>query len=408
MSWKSRLENVQFTIKTGDGKEFSPLWKNGLKTKNYNFSKYDFINVDGSLIDRKKQQSSKYPLKFWFQGDDNIEQADAFEASAADSRPWEIKHPFYGNITGQPLNLTRNDNFFNSTEITVEFWESIIVDYPNPQSSIKDDIVAGTSNVQTVSAASYASDLVPASEDVQILQDSITQITSVFDKLFDNETFSDYQTLKSNAERAVDNLISSPLIAITSLNSLLLSPSLFVQSVRGRVSALKEAFDKLVDTLGSNPTVSTKLYFESQSAVCLSAMAQAAADPLESDYITRSEIENINTVIIDTYDRYLQLLDDSQVRISDVENTYHASTTTQLLLYDLITETTGNLFTLAFSAKQERTVEVNKHTNLISLTHRYLGLDASDENIELFRQTNNIKNDELLLIKKGRVVTYFV
>jgi len=408
MSWKERTENIQFTIKTGDGKVFTPLWKNGVKNKIYNFSKYEFINSVGSFIDRKKPQSSKYPLKFWFQGDDNIEQANAFEASADDPRLWEIKHPIYGNIKGQPVSLNRNDTSYNATEVTVIFWESIVRDYPNPIASIEDVIITKVSELQDVSAESYDSNVSPASEDIQILQDNLTQITGVFDKLFDNDTFSDYQTLKSKAESDVNNLISSPLNAVTSLHSLLLSPSLFVKSVRSRVNALEEAFNKVVDTLNSDNSVNTKLYFESESAVCIAAICQATSTPLDSDYITRNEIEEINTIIIDIYDQYLQLLDDSQVDISNVLNAYHADSVVQQQLYSLVAETTGNLFALAFQAKQERTIEVEKNTNLILLTHKYIGLDADDVRIEEFRQLNNIKNDELFIVKKGRIIKYFV
>lgn len=408
MSWRERINNIEFTIRTGDGKEFTPLWKNGSKSKNYNFSKYDFIDVKGSLIDRKKPQASKYPLVFWFQGDDNIEQATAFELSAEDSRPWEIKHPFYGNISGQPISLKRVDTDYNVTEITVEFWESITENYPNPKSSIEDIIITKTIGLAKVSSENYESKVNPKAEDNQILQDSIIQVTGVFDKLFDNDTFSDYQTLKSAAERAIDNLISEPLTAINSLHSLLLSPSLFIKSVRSRVDALKEGFNKVVDTLNENPTVNTKLYFESEAAICIAAICQASSNPLDGDYITRNQIENVNTIIIDIYNEYLQLLDDSQIRISNVENTYHADAISQIQLYDLVTETTGNLFALAFEAKQERTVEAAKNTNLILLTHKYLGMDIDDNNLEEFRQLNNIKNDELLLIKKGRIIKYFV
>ena len=31
MNWKDRLTDIEFTITTGDGKVFTPLWKNGEK-----------------------------------------------------------------------------------------------------------------------------------------------------------------------------------------------------------------------------------------------------------------------------------------------------------------------------------------------------------------------------------------
>ena len=140
MSWKDRLDNIDFTITTGDGKVFKPLWKSGEKSKDFNITKYDFIDVDGSLIDRKRPQSNAYPLVFWFQGDDNIEQSNAFEASADDNRLWTVIHPFYGTIKGQPTNLKRDDNNYNVTKVTVDFWQSIDGDFPVDEISIKDEV----------------------------------------------------------------------------------------------------------------------------------------------------------------------------------------------------------------------------------------------------------------------------
>lgn len=408
MGWEEKLKNIQFTIKTGDGKTYEPLWKNSTKEKKFNISKYDFINVEGSFIDRKKPQAAKYPLIFWFQGDDNIEQSERFWISADDPRPWEIKHPFYGDIVGQPIGISRSDIAYNSTKIVVEFWESISADFPNPKTDIASTLVFKTAGLATIAAANYNSDIKPVASDQLVLQDSITQITSVFGKLFDNETFAEYQILKGKAESNAGNLVSSPLNAITSIQDLVLAPSTFGKPVKDRVGALKNAFNKLVETLGLDDSVSTKLYFESQGGTTLAAVCQASATPIESDYITKNEIEEISSDIVSMYEQYLLLLDTAQVTIFDIENTFHADQLTQIELYELVVETTGNLFFLAFQAKQERTIEVDKDTNLILLTHKFLGAKEFDSNLEDFRELNNIRNDELFKIKKGRQIKYFV
>jgi len=105
MSWQDKLQNIQFSIKTGDGKEWFPLFKTGEKSKEFNTSIYDFIDVPKSLVERKQPKSSKYPLTFWFDGENHIETAEEFERSANDNRYWTITHPYYGTIKGQPLSI---------------------------------------------------------------------------------------------------------------------------------------------------------------------------------------------------------------------------------------------------------------------------------------------------------------
>lgn len=408
MSWQERLENIKFTITTGDGKKFTPLWKNGTKSKDYNVSSYNFIDVPGGYTDRKKPQAGKFPLVFWFQGDDNIEQAQAFEDSADDPRPWEVKHPLYGNIKGQPLSIKRDDSAYNTTQVSVDFWESISKEYPNPQSSIEDVVRSKVNSVSTVSAQAYSSRLIAGSEDQQIMQQNIVQVSSTFDKLYDDDNFSEYQQTVDTALNAASNLTSNSNSAIFAAHNLLLQPSLFSKPVKDRVSSFVNSFKKIKETLEEYNTVATKLFFETQAGVCIASLCQSASTPLHTDYVTRLQIEEITNIIVESYVEYLDILDNSQVPIENVQNAYHPAAESQFDLYDLVVETTGNLFALAFEAKQQRVIETETETNLILLTHRFLGLDANDENIEEFRQLNNIKNDELLRIKKAREIKYFV
>jgi len=103
----------------------------------------------------------------------------------------------------------------------------------------------------------------------------------------------------------------------------------------------------------------------------------------------------------------LKALDDQQVSRYEIEKTWNPDVNLQIQLNDLVVDTIGSLQSLAFEAKQERIIYTDKNTNLILLTHQYVGLDADDENIQRFREINNIKNEELFTIKKGRKIKYY-
>lgn len=170
MSWKNKIENTKFSIKTGDGKEYFPLWKPGEKSKDFNTSTFDFIDVSKSLVERKKPKSSKYPLTFWFQGDDCIEQSEAFEQSANDNRYWTVTHPYYGIIKGQPLSISRNDANFNITEINVDFWETIVFDFPKSNLSIQDNTLVRKEEIFKISSEVYSAKPVFETKDINVLK----------------------------------------------------------------------------------------------------------------------------------------------------------------------------------------------------------------------------------------------
>lgn len=407
MSWLDKIENNKFSIKTGDGKTYFPLWKSGAKSKEYNNSIFDFIDVSGSKVDRKKPKSGKYTLIFWFQGEDNIDISQQFENSADDSRAWEVNHPFYGVLYGQPLSLDRNDSNYNATEITVEFWESINNKYPKKGTSPQNQAKEKSESFKNESATNYAAKCNPSPTDQSIVKANLENISTRTRSLLDNSVYSDYESLKSKALQSVDDLITSPVKAMKDVNTLILAPSEFEKSIEQRFSLLKNIYQDAKDVLRI-PSRENKSYFESSAGTVICGLCVACLNPADGDYISRNDVELIFNDLVLIYSDYLLLLDQNQVDISNVNNSFAPSHSSQLVLNSLVNETLSNLFDLAFNSKQERSVILEKNTNLILLTHKYIGLDKEDKNIEIFRQMNGIKNKSLFIVKKGRKIKYFV
>ena len=405
MSWQNKLENIQFTIKTGDGKEWFPLFKTGEKSKEFNTSIYDFIDVPKSLVERKQPKSSKYPLTFWFDGENHIDTAEEFERSAEDKRYWTITHPYYGTIKGQPLSISRNDNNLNITEISVDFWESIVFDYPKSNLSIQDNTLFKKNEILNSSATSYSGRKVQEVADIQKNKEANLQVAKAFNNLQTDDTFSDYQNALSQAQKANDNLLNDSFDAIFKSEQLLNLPSTYQKKVIDKVNGYISAFNGIKRVLN---TVSDKLFFESTGATIMACYCNASVNyEFGVDYTVATEVEQVASNLIAIYDEYLQTLDNASTSNYEIENNYQPNATVQTQLNDLVLYTLANLYNLAFEAQQERIVYTTKETNIVLLTHRYLGL-ASDENIETFRQINNIKLKELFRIKKERKIKYYV
>jgi len=73
----------------------------------------------------------------------------------------------------------------------------------------------------------------------------------------------------------------------------------------------------------------------------------------------------------------------------------------------LVNYTISNLFNIAINAKQERSIIVEDDTNLVALAHRFYGLAPDDSTIEDLMLGNKIGLSELLIIKKGRKISYY-
>ncbi len=411
MSWENKINNIKFSITTGDGKVYFPLWKGATKETEYNATIFDFINVSGSLIERKKPKGASIPLTFWFDGSDNIEKTEAFERSAADSRFWEVTHPFYGTIKGQPMRLSRNDENLNITEITVDFWESIDVDYPNQNFSVKDNSLEKKRNLESSIAQSFSAKNIYKSEDILKIKEVNINNSSSFtkaiseNKLIANDVYAEYQNQTAKAFKASDNLMNDAFDAIVQAQNLLDIPTRIETSVKVRLDAFLTAFEKSKTILN---TVADKLLFQSNAGTIIANYANASVNPLDSDYSVVTEIQEAQQNLLKIFNEYLQILDNSYVSIYDVEETFNPDASVLNQLYDLVIYTSINLFNLGFDSQQERIIYTDKDTNLILLAHKYLGLDVNDDNLEEFRVINNIQNNELFRIRKNRKIKYYV
>lgn len=408
MSWPDRIENNVFTIRTGDGKLFYPLWKNSETSKEFNTTVFDFIDRAGSLVDRRKPKGRRFPLTFWFQGDDNIEQSETFDRSANDPRAWVVSHPFYGVINGQPIGISRNDQNYNVTEINVDFYESINLKGPVVEVATADVINTFVFKYREQSPADYASKVLLKPTDVVQTRDLATKINGLIAKTLTTVAYPEFILLRNIMFKSVDNLILAPVQGIQSIHDVILAPSRFLVSVGSRISLIGAIYNSAANILQTSPTKNNKALFETVAGIAIGALSIAITNPLPKDYQTRGDVISATNNLVDMYNDYLMQLDAAYVSITDSANAFTASQQTQNDLQNIVLTALSSLATLAFNAKQERRVILDRDSNLIPLTHRYMGLDVDDENLETFRVINNIKNNSLFLIAKGTEIIYYV
>jgi len=218
-----------------------------------------------------------------------------------------------------------------------------------------------------------------------------------------NNTYADFQNALNEGLKAIDKLLEAPLNAIQTVQNFLDLPSTYEQAIKGRVAAYESIYWRLKDSI---ETLADKKYYEGMAGTILSLISVTITNPIAGDYITISDLKEMVDKISSLYYDYQQTLDNLSVSVYDVTNSFSPDALAQTELNNLINYTIANLYQLSFGARRERIVVLGKDTNLIILVHRYLGLDDDDENIQIFKKTNNITFNELFQLKKGREVKY--
>ncbi len=412
MSWKDRVDK-KMVITTGDGESWTVDWKPSVKDIKYNSKSFDFPYTPGSLVDRREVSGIEFDLEFYFQGAEYLTETDQFEVSARDKRSWNIDHPLYGFIIVQPLSLKFDNSKFNVTKITGVVKETIDGLTIRTQLIPEDRINDQAEICNDFAADNFSNDVDPNGTDVNdMLESNLSTFSNskpIIDDATDSEEF--FNTLKK-ADAAVRVAFSDANSAIREMQNLIIAPARFKQSIAIKLQTLTGNLSALAANLLGVVTsvpISTRRLYESTGASTLSAMAISTISSTNTTrFINRREVSNAVDIILSSYAEYTTNINNLQVGTGGSATSYIPNANTITALNDLINYTISNLYNIGFNAKQERVYVVNADTNVINLTHKIYGMDQNDDNIDTLMDNNAIGLSEILNIKKGREILYYV
>jgi hypothetical protein len=408
----SYTENIKqaYRITTGEGSVFQVLWKNAEKSYEFNVAQFEFIETPGTLVDRREVKGRTFPLEIYFQGDNHLVESSRFEVATLDKRAWFVEHPLYGNINVQPISLTfNNSESISYTKITGSLIETIVngglVVSESPIDVIE-ELNSESLEVGSLAFSTVEPNPASMSANVDVLYE---QGKTVSKSQIESE---DYFNKFNSAQAAILNATNEPLAAIREVQTVIETPARFVVSVQNRIQLLISQFTSLnnsiINLLQSNISLADKVLFENNAGPLVGAIALAAGLPVGTDYQNRNGVISVINDLVNTYNSYVGTLDNLRSGVPGNPNTYTPNSDYQNLLNSLINFTVSNLFNIALNARQERNFILTDDDNLISLSHRFYGPSINDNNLNEFRLINNIGLSEILGLKKGRTIIYYV
>ena len=405
MAWIDNI-NQPFKITTGEGSVFSVLWRNPNKAYEFNLSQFEFINLAGTLVDRRLVKGTTYPIEIYIQGENHLTNALRFDIASKDPRAWTMEHPIYGQLTVQPVALQfDNSESLNYTKITGTVIETITAGGPavvnNPQEQIEEQ------NVEAAAASSEAFlAATPSPADMSANAGAFYEQGKSQVKAQDQAE--QYFNLFNESEAAIINATSEPLAAIRSMQALIEAPARWEINVQARLGVLTNQFNQLVNALDTTWNKAQKLLFENNAGPIVSAMALAAGLPLALDYQNRADVLAVISTLTTNYNLYVASVDSLQVGNGGAPGNYNPSAGFQTSLNTLVNLTVSSLFSIALNARQERAVILAEDDNIITLAHRFYGPSVDDDKIIEFKLSNNIGISEILGLRKGRRVIYYI
>lgn len=406
MSWLEKINN-KMIITTGDGKEFSPSWLNAKKGVEYNTAEFEFPELEGTLVNRGTPIGRKFPLELYFQGEDHLDISLAFEISAKDKRPWTIQHPFYDTIIVQPTSLEFDNTVYNISRISGTVIETIVED--NPKTSIDPIDAIKTSKLGLDEKLELSLTATPSAADVNSMAANNTKSFNLSVPIIKvPEEFEEYINFFNQANSAITTATASPLLAMRTIIAAISYPAKFTATVTDRINVLTETFNNLRSNIAWITGVASKQIYQNSAGTAISAMCLTASTPLPGDYTNSSSALKIVDTLIAIYNQYFGDLDLLQTANGGNTTSFIPDASGIIALNSLFNQTISSLFSIALNSKVERSIITEKDTNVILLTHRFYGLDPFDNNINEMIENNKLGLNQLLLIKKGTKIVYYI
>lgn len=408
MSWLDKIK-TSLTITTGDGKKYVPEYLNATKEKEYNTAEFTFPNVSGSLVYRAKPKGRRYNLELFFQGADHLDTSSTFETSADDNRAWTLSHPYYGQLTVQPLGLHFDNTGHNLTKITGTVVETITDQYPKGTTNPVDQIAQQSATAQAATAAAYGHNAKPAARDIT-QQQGYSHIAYINANSFSppdvaGDLFDAYQLALASLTTAVSN----PLKAIKNQQDLFALPAKFKIATSRRLDLLMGTFSSIRTGLQPDSvTPSQKMAYQSNNGTLTAAMCESASTPQAGDYTTRTDVLSVIEVIIGAYNLYLADLDGLQTPTGGAPDSFIPDADALFQLDTLVNYTISNLFNIALNAKQQRSFILLTDSNWLSLAHKLYGLLPDDSTITTLMAQNNAGLTTVLQVPKNTLINYYV
>ena len=408
MSWTEKLKKG-LEITTGDGGKFFPLYKMNPKTTDFNVAEFEFPNIEGTLVKRSLVKGTKMKLEFYFQGEEHLTEALRFENSAKDKRPFKILHPFFGKMTVQPTSLSYDSTGLGLTKITGDFIETISDEYPRLIEDPKNKIALDFENTQNTSVASFGANVLPTVLDSTLMLNNNTSIYALgSESIKSGSQANEYFQLFQTANAAVSVIASDVSLAAQTVTNLYVYPSLFVSGVKGRLTLLANQLTGVTSDIENLLTFNEKTIAEFSGGAIISAMVNATINPDSGDYQTANEVvESIDSILL-SWNSYLNMLDILQTPTNDTVGSYVPDFNSLQGLIGLVNFGTANLIGIALNASSERSLILESDSNAIILAHRFYGLSDGDKELNQFINQNNLSVSELLEIKKGERVVYYI
>jgi hypothetical protein len=235
------------------------------------------------------------------------------------------------------------------------------------------------------------------------------------------EAVTKFTSIYTNIENNITEVLTEPLLLADQIMRLKEIPASFI----GNFSELKNAYTTLFEA--SLPDLFSGSYFlnnakknevSTQAFFASTAMIGMCQGFINATYTTKSEALLATEILLDSYKELTDYLETMQSTFEGARGTaeqFIIGKDFSLELASAINATIGNLLSLSQNLKREFSFQLTKDSTIINIAKEYypeeFKQNEKDKNhniLENIIATNDLTNDEILLLPQGKMIKVYI
>lgn len=417
MSWQEQTD-AGIRIITGDGKIYEPL----IITHNldaevaYNYATYNFPSKMGSYVDRRLPIGKAFSLTVNFIGEDHIDTAKAFITSASNRSAWRVIHAIHGEIICQPLTIKLDNTYNNLSVYKIDLHETYLL--------TEKEAVVASEQVAKIKQTLNDS-LISSTSSLNLVANDLGYVKSTLDATYANtkkgivpkslQTYYDYYRKAIVSVNSALNTSTALAYKYTdALQTMMKETQLFLDApfsaitkVQARIDSLGSQYIQLRNSINGLSNTNLKTLWAYFAMNINMSMAQAILVNVDPT-MTKTQYLNLVKYVLSQHGTLLADLD--YISSSNLGgNDYYATDHKIMANYlDIMYYVFSHYNEVLSNAMTEVQYTVPFDTNIVVVSHKLLGLVDSDETIYNLINWSSLTLNEMMLIKKDRVLRYYL
>lgn len=419
MTWQDRLkESIQFL--SPEKNEFEAKWSGDSRKIEKSLGLFKFPEIQGTLVQDLDVGGTRYPINFFFAGEDNDLEAKNFLEACKERGKWEILHPIDGLLTMQLMSVEQRSDPIGSGNITrfvTEWIEPIPDGTERSLPQIEGEIDANSILANISAASQFVANVFDAtSSQVRAVTSTVgAVVNSVKKNIRKIERFQlvppEINAIIRGIESTIDNL-PLDLDALTGQIQGLLQVPAFVQE------KVSEGFDYFftvaadLEALTPEGTSPESRNIAAVQELSLTALNVAVAQTsITGSIASRSEAVELTKTISDFFISLTDTLDITQKNFLNktIDLQFFSQSESFFDSILISARATEFLFTSAFDLATEKRFTLEKARSPIEIVvTEYETLGENDSNLDLFIESNQLTGNDIRLLPTGREVLVYI